>query len=247
METMRLRWYPGTRRRLREELREQEVQVLAAMDATATKALNIEELRALLINFVQSWIASLGSRLAPWIERIMRDGEAAGAARVVGLAEQASGIRPVTVPLDYEVLARQILRSELVNEETARLVIDRVARSLQEGRTLVQMRRDVRTLFKDMRSYRVNRITNTIVVGAFEAGTLSSWQATGVTGKSWVSARDERVRGTHDVREHPELQTVIPLEQSFVVGGAPLLYPGDPNGPAAQIINCRCTMAPHVA
>lgn len=249
IEQMRGRWYPGTRRRLREIMRAQERDVLEAIDragAPEAKALTIEEVRQIILAYIAEWIAAVNNSMPPWIEQIIRDGEAAGAARVLGILEQAGIVPPVTIPLDYGALARQVLRSTLVNEETGRLVIERVQSSLLEGRTLVQMRRDIRKLFVDMRSYRVDRITNTVVVGAFEAGTLSSWQATGITGKSWISARDERVREDHDTRAHPELTRVIPLEQSFVVGGAPLLFPGDPEGPASQIINCRCTMAPHM-
>ena len=242
---MRGRWYPGTRRRLRELMRAQERDVLTALD-TAAKALTIEEVRALILAYIREWIAAINNTLSPWVSEIIRDGEKAGAARVLAAIEEAGVVRPVSIPLDYDVLARQVIRSVLVNEETARLVLETVQADLLERRTLVQMRRNVRRLFVDMRSYRADRITNTIVVGAFEGGTLTSWQASGITGKSWVSARDERVRGSHDVREHPELQTVIPLEQSFIVGGSPLLHPGDPNGPAGEIINCRCTMAPHM-
>ena len=33
------------------------------------------------------------------------------------------------------------------------------------------------------------------------------------------------------------------IGQQFNVGGALLAYPGDPNGPAEQTIQCRCTLA----
>lgn len=243
---MRQRWYPGTRRRLRELMRAQERNVLTAID-TAAKALSLEEVRQLILAYIAEWIASLNTTLTPWVTEIIQDGERAGAARILSFLEEAGFARPVTVPVDYEILARQVIRSQLINEETARLVLGTIQQDLIDGRTLVQMRRNVRKQFVEMRKYRVDRITNTVVVGSFEAGTLTSWQQAGIVrGKSWVSARDERVRGTHDVREHPELQNVIPLEQSFVVGNGLLLYPGDPTGPAAEVINCRCTMAPHV-
>lgn len=227
-------------------MRAQERDVLTAID-TAAKALTLEEVRQLILAYISEWIAAVNNTLAPWVAQIIQDGERAGAARILSAIEESGFARPVAIPLDYEVLARQVIRSQIVNEETARLVLATIQDDLLERRTLVQMRRNVRKQFVDMRRYRVDRITNTVVVGAFEAGTLSAWQQAGlVTGKSWVSARDERVRGTHDVREHPELQNMIPLEQSFIVGGSPLLFPGDPNGPAGEIINCRCTMAPHV-
>jgi hypothetical protein len=57
--------------------------------------------------------------------------------------------------------------------------------------------------------------------------------------KGWLSARDNNVRP-----EHRKAETVyaagIPVGQPFVVGGEMLMYPGDPSGSAAMIINCRC-------
>lgn len=56
--------------------------------------------------------------------------------------------------------------------------------------------------------------------------------------KTWVTAGDERVRDTH---ADTDGQTV-PLDQPFDVGGEQLMYPGDPNGSDAEVINCRCTV-----
>lgn len=143
---MRGRWYPGTRRRLRELMRAQERDVLTALD-TAAKALTVEEVRALILAYIQEWIAAVNNLLSPWVSEIIQDGERAGAARVLVSIEEAGVVRPVSIPIDYDILARQVIRSVLVNEETARLVLDTVQTDLLERRTLVQMRRSVRRQF----------------------------------------------------------------------------------------------------
>jgi hypothetical protein len=56
--------------------------------------------------------------------------------------------------------------------------------------------------------------------------------------KQWLSAGDERVRPTHIEADGQ----VVPLEQPFLVGDAELFYPGDPDGPDEEVINCRCTV-----
>jgi len=38
----------------------------------------------------------------------------------------------------------------------------------------------------------------------------------------------------------------VGMNEPFLVGGASLMYPGDPNGPASEIINCRCVARPVV-
>lgn len=58
--------------------------------------------------------------------------------------------------------------------------------------------------------------------------------------KVWLATEDTRTRPTH--READKQRTL--LSEPFRVGGAQLLYPGDPRGPAGEVINCRCTFLP---
>lgn len=55
--------------------------------------------------------------------------------------------------------------------------------------------------------------------------------------KQWVARQDGKTRDSHD-----ELSgTVQKANQYFVtITGAKLMYPGDPNAPPGEIINCRC-------
>lgn len=55
--------------------------------------------------------------------------------------------------------------------------------------------------------------------------------------KTWLATVDKRTRKDH---AHADGQSV-PLADKFNVGGARLDYPGDPDGPDDQVINCRCT------
>jgi len=54
--------------------------------------------------------------------------------------------------------------------------------------------------------------------------------------KTWTATEDENTRETHSDADG---QTV-PLDEPFTVGGAELMFPGDPDGPPEEIINCRC-------
>lgn len=56
------------------------------------------------------------------------------------------------------------------------------------------------------------------------------------------STEDKRTRPTHV--EADKQRTL--LTSPFTVGGASLQYPGDPRGPAQEVINCRCTLLPVV-
>jgi len=68
-------------------------------------------------------------------------------------------------------------------------------------------------------------------------GNQSAAEASGLDlEKEWISANDERTREDHS---RADGQTVGNREM-FIVGGDALAYPGDMNGPAEQVIMCRC-------
>ena len=56
--------------------------------------------------------------------------------------------------------------------------------------------------------------------------------------KEWVATKDSRTREWHNEADGQQ----VPLDEPFIVGDEELMYPGDPNGSAENVINCRCTM-----
>lgn len=55
----------------------------------------------------------------------------------------------------------------------------------------------------------------------------------------WMATMDSRTRDTHFAADGQRTT----LGGTFTVGGAALRYPGDPNAPASERINCRCRAA----
>lgn len=53
----------------------------------------------------------------------------------------------------------------------------------------------------------------------------------------WLATEDHRTRHTHADADGQQIEP----GQKFQVGGASLAYPGDPEGPASEVVNCRCT------
>ena len=56
--------------------------------------------------------------------------------------------------------------------------------------------------------------------------------------KEWVSVEDGRTRHSHSTADGQ----LVPVKSAFSVNGSALMHPGDPSGPAGEIINCRCAM-----
>ena len=88
---------------------------------------------------------------------------------------------------------------------------------------------------------RVAQTERTRIQSQARADTLTEAEALGVkTTKKW-SARMVNTRDTHaDLDKEP----AIPSDQPFSNG---LMYPGDPSGPASEVINCHCVLIPGVA
>ena len=59
--------------------------------------------------------------------------------------------------------------------------------------------------------------------------------------KEWLSRGDAQVRPTHNTADATYSgDGAIPLDEQFIVGGAPMFHPRDPAGPAKEVVNCRC-------
>jgi hypothetical protein len=69
---------------------------------------------------------------------------------------------------------------------------------------------------------------------AIAAGDVKAKEVT----RTWRTASDLRVRHSHRLMNG---QTITFYAYYTTPNGAKLLYPGDPQGPATEIINCRCT------
>lgn len=131
--------------------------------------------------------------------------------------------------------------------------IDQVDKALADPNTnpadipeLKQRRRDLWNAHDEELGeweWKARRIARTEAHGAREGGTLAAAQAMELaTGekhyKRWLSTDDLRTRLTHRVADGQ----MVPLASPFLVGGFPLQWPGDPEGPGHETINCRCTL-----
>jgi HK97 family phage portal protein len=125
-----------------------------------------------------------------------------------------------------------------VNKTTQAMVGRHLRAGLERGDSLNDLTKQIA---KDLGSNRARALTiaRTQTAGALDSGRHEGFRQSGVDGKSWITSGDDQVRDAH--RAAGALYgKAIPLDQAFVVGGERLMYPGDPAGSAANIVNCRC-------
>jgi hypothetical protein len=124
-------------------------------------------------------------------------------------------------------------RAELIEQ----FLRDRINAELASGETPMQVRQNIVRILST-RNYAL-RIARTEAHTALERG---AWEAANslrvrVT-KEWVSREDSLVRSAH-AAAHGQTREI---DQDFIVGGEPMMYPGDPKASARNNANCRCTV-----
>jgi hypothetical protein len=123
-----------------------------------------------------------------------------------------------------------------------RIVLDK---STTEGWGAEETAREIRkSLTKDsipINQWRALRIARTEIVGASNQGAMLGAAETGTPlDKYWIATHDDRVREDH---LDAEQQNPKEMNETFQIGTSDMQFPGDPTGDAAEVINCRCTVA----
>jgi hypothetical protein len=95
---------------------------------------------------------------------------------------------------------------------------------------------------------RARRIARTEIVSASNAGSLEGALSTGLNfKKQWLATKDGRTRDADDEWNHEAMDgEVVDKGSTFTMYSQKgeineMRYPGDPNGSAGNVINCRCT------
>ena len=104
----------------------------------------------------------------------------------------------------------------------------------QQNLLMPEIAKNIRKFYDDRSSFKAMRIARTEVSAAAGFGQREAAMQSGVAkGKKWMSSRDDRVRDRHFAMDGEEKQ----MDELYTNG---LMYPGDPNGSAAEVIQCRC-------
>lgn len=122
----------------------------------------------------------------------------------------------------------------------SRHVTSAVTQAVLQGQTVPQLAASIAGIAAmDQRA--AMRAARTAITAAHSLGKLKGYERAAGMGidvkKQWLAALDPRTRGSH---RHLDGEAVE-LDAEFSNG---LKYPGDPDGPASEVYNCRCTIVP---
>jgi len=137
-------------------------------------------------------------------------------------------------------------------DEVYGLIVAELERGIREQESIPDIAARVSTVLTATGSerwpHRAVTVARTETLAAVNAGVYRSAQLEAqergdpAPFKQWIATADPRTRDTH--READKQRTL--LSEPFRVGSASLLFPGDPTGPAGEVINCRCSLIPVV-
>ena len=112
---------------------------------------------------------------------------------------------------------------------------------IMQGESIPQLAKRMRETFESNleRSIKIARTETTRVESSARQDTADQAAKSGLPmKKKWIATKDERTRDAHKSADGQ----VVDYDKPFIVGGEELMYPGDENGSAGNVIHCRCTM-----
>lgn len=129
-----------------------------------------------------------------------------------------------------------------VTQTTYQQITETMAEGVGAGESIDDLAARIEAVFDEAVGSRSEVIARTEVISASNGAALEAVSTLGpdvVAAKEWISTRGPRTRDTHAAVDG----TVIPVGDSFQVGGSSLAYPGDPAGAAKETVQCRCVLA----
>lgn len=149
-------------------------------------------------------------------------------------------------PAVVAYLAQVENRMRDVDNEVYDQIAQTVARGVSEGNSIPDTARELQELLSPDNSHWRNRATvvaRTETIGAINSGRTDSFEAIHRAvpelnfEQQWLATDDHRTRPTHRIADGQRQ----PIGSRFQVGSSELRFPGDPLGPADEVIQCRCT------
>lgn len=186
------------------------------------------------------WDATVIREVKPVIDDVL-EGLASGVVNFLDLSPEMRA--QILGAIDIEAFAADFAeRVRTIGPDTANRVISELSVGIGKGEGMDKLSKRITESFGVAKS-NAARIARTETHGAAEMTTFKSAGAIANTGleltKSWLATSDARTRPTHRRAEGDN--DAIPLDQPFRVGEAELEYPGS-DGPADEVINCRCSV-----
>lgn len=134
--------------------------------------------------------------------------------------------------------AAKELKVTAINTTTREMLRQVLIDAAADDATIAETARSIRGMFNDMSTARAEVIARTETISAQNGAAIEGYSQSGVVDeKEWLAVMDDATRDSHAMVDG----TTTNLDGLFANG---LAFPGDPNGPPEETINCRCAVLP---
>ncbi len=140
-----------------------------------------------------------------------------------------------TSEMDHWLKERAETFSKQINDTTYEQLSSELSAGVEAGEDYSQMADRISDKYGEISVGRAKTIARTEAHGAQQKANFEGYKQVGVPTKIWVAVMDTETRDTHAGIDGDE----VPFDRPFDNG---LMFPGDPNGPASETVNCRCTI-----
>ena len=126
-----------------------------------------------------------------------------------------------------------------VNKTTAEALRATLGEGVAQGEDLGEIRERITEVYDQAQDFRAETIARTEVGAAQNFGRTAEMENQGVEKKVWIAI----FSNTREDHADADGQ-IVGTDETFLVGGESLEYPGDPAGSAGNTINCQCSVSP---
>jgi len=121
-----------------------------------------------------------------------------------------------------------------INDTTKGKLSKTLTEGITEGEGIPKLRDRVSSVMTEAKTSRAELIARTETASTVNFGNIETMVSGGVKKHTWLTAIDGRERPSHAAINGETVNIGEPFRNG-------LLYPGDPNGDASEVCNCRCT------
>jgi SPP1 gp7 family putative phage head morphogenesis protein len=141
----------------------------------------------------------------------------------------------VPARVDDAVVASMVNKIKGISNHTYNLIRNQIKEGVSAGESVAEMSNRVIDVYK-FNSARARIIAQTESANVMNRTTDSEYKKAQVSKKVWIATNDKATRDSHRKVNNEEVEYNKPFSNG-------LMFPGDPNGPGAEVINCRCAFA----
>ncbi|NCC04646.1 MAG: hypothetical protein EOM37_11535 [Proteobacteria bacterium] len=146
---------------------------------------------------------------------------------------------------DPKLLPKPKIDVDLDKKWNAQKITSEITQGILAGESIPKIADRLQNV-TDMNRNSAIRNARTAITGAENAGRIESYhyaESIGITlQKEWLATLDDRTRD-----EHRDLDGQrVDIDEPFTVGGAEIMFPGDPNAEGYLVYGCRCTLVSSV-